>query len=321
MEQQQHHHHHHDEKIVLLYYPEMKDLALSIVKEKGDRFKLAEIKWDRFPDGFPNICITDIDLVRNSHAVFLASLRDHGNLFEQLSVLYSLPRYLVKSLFIILPFFPTGTMERVDKEGDIATAMTMARVLTSLPLTQKGPSKLMIYDIHTLQNRFYFGDNVIPLLVTTIPLLLDAIKDIKDIMIAFPDEGSQKRFGKQFAKYEQIICTKVREGNDRIITIKEGDPTGKHVIIVDDLVQTGGTLIECKNALMKKGAAEVSAYVTHAVFPKESWKKFVNETEKPFKNFFLTNSCPLMAKELDGKGPFKVLGLGGSIAENVLKFD
>lgn len=44
----------------------------------------------------------------------------------------------------------------------------------------------------------------------------------------------------------QIVCAKVREGNQRIVRIKEGDPQGRHVVIVDDLVQSGGTLIECQ---------------------------------------------------------------------------
>jgi hypothetical protein len=48
------------------------------------------------------------------------------------------------------------------------------------------------------------------------------------------------------AENAQIICTKVRDGNNRIVKLKEGDPTGRHVVIVDDLVQSGGTLIECQ---------------------------------------------------------------------------
>jgi len=222
-------------------------------------------------------------------------------------------------------------MERVEHEGDIATAMTLARVLSAIPLTQKGPTKLMIYDIHTLQNRFYFGDNIIPLLVTAIPLLVDELKQIKDVVVAFPDEGAQKRFGSLFKDYDQIICHKVREDGKRIITIKEGEPKGKHCVIVDDLVQTGGTLNEAKHALVLRGAADVNAFVTHAVFPSESWKKFLvkkgegekkeGEGERMFTHFFITDSCPILAKELDGQAPFKVLKMGKSIAENILKYE
>jgi len=205
--------------------------------------------------------------------------------------------------------------------------MTLARILSAVPLTQTGPAKLLIYDIHTLQNRFYFGDNVIPLLVTAVPLLLKRLEEKfseeerKNIAIAYPDEGASKRFGKDL-HYYQIICTKVRDGNKRIVSIKEGDPTGKHVIIIDDLVQTGGTLIECKNALLKANAKEVSAYVTHAFFPKQSWKNFteVKPPEKPFSYFFTTNSCPSMAATLEGKKPFEIIHLDESIANNVLNY-
>jgi phosphoribosylpyrophosphate synthetase len=102
----------------------------------------------------------------------------------------------------------------------------------------------------------------------------------------------------------------VRDGNKRIVQLKEGDPKGRHVVIVDDLVQSGGTLIECQvslsaiscacfchclklelyeeacseltypfgctlqKLLATMGACKVSAYVTHGVFPKKSWERF-----------------------------------------------
>ncbi|RWV78112.1 hypothetical protein GW17_00060973, partial [Ensete ventricosum] len=76
------------------------------------------------------------------------------------------------------------------------------------------------------------------------------------ISIAFPDDGAWKRFHKQLQHFPMvmcndyhialIICNKVREGDRRIVRLKEGDPRGRHVVIVDDLVQSGGTLIECQ---------------------------------------------------------------------------
>lgn len=76
------------------------------------------------------------------------------------------------------------------------------------------------------------------------------------------------------------------------MTIQDGDARGKHCIIVDDLVQTGGTLIECAGALKRAGALSVAAYVTHAVFPK-GWKKFSRNNpdneEGPFDIFYVTN--------------------------------
>ncbi|KAF0921021.1 hypothetical protein E2562_038224 [Oryza meyeriana var. granulata] len=94
------------------------------------------------------------------------------------------------------------------------------------------------------------------------------------ITIAFPDDGAWKRFYKQLQHFPMVVCNKVREGEQRIVRIKEGDPRGRHVVIVDDLVQSGGTLIECQKVLAEHGAAKVSAYVTHGIFPNKSWQKF-----------------------------------------------
>lgn len=62
---------------------------------------------------------------------------------------------------------------------------------------------------------------------------------MKKVAIAFPDEGAWKRFGKDLKGFEQVVCSKVRDGDSRKVTIKEGDCKGKHVFIVDDLVRTG----------------------------------------------------------------------------------
>lgn len=61
----------------------------------------------------------------------------------------------------------------------------------------------------------------------------------------------------------QVICTKVRDGAKRIVRIKEGDAKGRHVVIVDDLVQSGGTLIECHSVLTQHGAAHGEAFRIH----------------------------------------------------------
>lgn len=109
------------------------------------------------------------------------------------------------------------------------------------------------------------------------------------IVVAFPDDGAWKRFHKLLdhfptvslesyllsfvifcslllyvdLKYTvidwQVICTKVREGDKRIVRLKEGNPTGCHVVIVDDLVQSGGTLIECQ--------VLIAGTLTYVLFP------------------------------------------------------
>lgn len=135
-------------------------------------------------------------------------------------------------------------MERVDIIGQVATAKSLSRILSAIPLTQRGPPIELIYDIHALQEQFYFGDGVVPVLATAIPILtesvLPSLGDSADVSFAFPDEGAYKRFSRLLPKeYPWIICKKVRNGNSREVIITEGIPVGKKILIIDDLVQTG----------------------------------------------------------------------------------
>ena len=121
-----------------------------------------------------------------------------------------------------------------------------------------------------------------------------------------------------------------------------GEAKGHHVVIVDDLVQTGGTLLECAKVqlmmtptsslthtlcmycvqvLQAAGAAAISVFVTHAVFPQESWRKFTAEqSEVSFANIWVTDSLP-HARELANHPPFQVLSLCDVIADSLLGYD
>ncbi|KAK8691545.1 hypothetical protein V6N13_075052 [Hibiscus sabdariffa] len=152
--------------------------------------------------------------------------------------------------------------------------------------------------------RFYFGDNILPCVESGIPLLMSRLQQLPDsdnISIAFPDDGAWKRFHKQLQHYPT-----------------EGEAAGRHVVIVDDLVQSGGTLIECQKALAANGAAKVSAYVTHGIFPNGSWQRFEHDNgghpETGLTYFWITDSCPRTVKEVMSKPPFEILSLAGSIA-------
>jgi len=284
-------------------------------------------EWQAFEDGFPNLML-DVSNLPGRHVVFFADLYDPKDLFPQISVMFALPKYFCKSLTVLLPYFPTGTMERVDTEGQIATAHTLARIFSTIPLSREGPARIVIFDIHTLQNRFYFSDTVIPYLTSALSEFKRALNTYhanEEIVIAFPDEGAQKRFKNDIADFPQVVCSKVREGDKRIVTVKEGDCNGKHVVIIDDLVRTGGTLIECKKALEVKGASKVSCFVTHAVFPpsedgEPTWKRFTRDLNpETFHRFFVTNSCPTVTTHLTME-PFVVLSLAESIS-GLLSFE
>lgn len=109
-----------------------------------------------FDDGFPNLFIKNAHDIRGQHVAFLASFSSTDVIFEQLSVIYALPMLFAASFTVVLPFFPTGSFERVEEEGDVATAFTLARMLSNTPISRGGPTSLVIYDIHALQVDYFY---------------------------------------------------------------------------------------------------------------------------------------------------------------------
>ena len=297
--------------ITLLSCPQMA-AAAERISAACPEIHLGKIRWERFDDGFPNTMIENIEVIRYHDLAFLASLDTPGDIFPQLSAFYEIPRYAVKSFKIVLPYYPTGTMERVDRDGQVATAATLAKMLSNIPMTLSGPAQIIIFDIHALQERFYFSDQVIPRLETAVHLVRDELRLLDHPAVAFPDEGALKRFGRWFDEFPLIVCHKAREGRKRRISIREGHPEGRHVVIIDDLAMSGGTLLECRRALAEAGAHAVSAYVTHAVFPQEAWRQFL---QAGFHRFWVTDSVPRLAKTLAGQPPFEVLSLDKTIAD------
>ncbi|KAK9145053.1 hypothetical protein Sjap_004956 [Stephania japonica] len=198
------------------------------VAHLSDSIKLQSINWRNFDDGFPNLFINNAQDIRGQHVAFLASFSSPSVIFEQLSIIFALPRLFVASFTLVLPFFPSGSFARMEEEGDVATAFTMARILSNMIYTLCRSSHFLM---SAAKERFYFGDHVLPCFETGIPLLkrrLHQLPDAENISIAFPDDGAWKRFYKQLQHFSH--------GDKRIVRLKEGNPAAHHVVIVDDLV-------------------------------------------------------------------------------------
>lgn len=308
---------------ILFHCPQMADLAKKICAV-NDKITLGKISWKCFEDGWPNYFVRKEQGIRQKRAAFLASLDTPADVFGQLSAIYTLPRLGAKEIKVILPYYPTGTLERGDTESQIVTAKTLARMLSATPLGRSGPVELVLYDIHSLGQRHYFGDNVVTRYKTGTKYLKKRLEN-EDVSIAFPDMGAWKRFKAMFdgtkkgdRAFPVVVCDKVRDGNKRIVTVREGEVKGRHVVIVDDIIKSGGTLIECCKALLASGATAVSAYATHGSFPQDSWKKFVGAG---FANVWVTDSCPKTVAKLAGTAPFEVLSLDRSIARVIFDQD
>jgi len=297
-------------------------MARQIEAAQPDRFHFHATSWDKFPDGTDHIVVGGFspkNLIAGEHVLLLASFHDNDVTLSQFQVMVMLLTSFVKSLTIVLPFYPTGTMERVVTEGEVATAHTYAQLFSALPSCGR-PTRLIVYDLHTLQNRFYLHGNTIASLQTSIPCLIPYLEASGVDAVAFPDDGAAKRFKHMFdpAVYDIIVCGKVRDGDERRVTVQDGDVSGKTVVVVDDLVQTGGTLYECGVALKGLGATAVSAFVAHGVFPQKAWARFAEGGDRAvFDAFYLTNSIPTTTATLPKDDVFTVIDLTTKIVADL----
>ncbi len=305
-------------KKLIFYCNEMTSVAHALANSPSAHDMLfGKIRWNSFEDGLPDLHIENAEAIAGADVTFLAHFTP-ANLFGQIAAIYAIPRHRARSFKLILPYFPPGTKERVIEYGDIATAKTLARMLSAIPLSQNGPTEIVMFDIHALSEQFYFEDTVLPRLESAMRLFklrLHTLPDRNNIAIAFPDEGARKRFGRQFTEFPTIECRKARDGAKRSVYIVEGNPKDKHAIIVDDIDKTCGTKLACKNALSEAGADTVSSYSTHGVYPEESWRKMISAG---FKHIWITDSCPTMAQGLRSAGPFEIISLAPEI-ERIIK--
>jgi phosphoribosylpyrophosphate synthetase/non-canonical (house-cleaning) NTP pyrophosphatase len=265
--------------------------------------------FGKFSDGSDNIEVGGFCNGINEHAgkdvVFVMTHGNNDVVMQCLHVITMLLESQVGSLTVVSPFEPTATMERVLKEGVVATANTTAKILSGLPSCGR-PVRYLLYDLHTLQQRFYYCGTAVAELHTTVDATCHGLHGQFD-MAFFPDDGAFKRFGPVLANAglwtgRVGTCAKVRRGDDRVITVQgDHDVCGKRILLIDDLVRTGGTLLQSAKALRDLGAAGVSAFCVHAAGSVAELQRL--EAAGALDALYLTDTVEATVSSLGSSGP------------------
>ncbi|WP_456441249.1 ribose-phosphate pyrophosphokinase [Psychroserpens sp.] len=210
------------------------------------------------------------------------------NLMEMLLMIDAAKRASSRHITAVLPYFGWARQDRKDKPRVPIAAKLVAKMLEVA-----GATRIITMDLHADQIQGFFEKPVDHLFASTIFLPYLKELNLDNLTIASPDMGGSKRayaYSKAL-KSDVVICYKQR-AKANIISHMEliGDVTGKNVVLVDDMVDTAGTLTKAADLMMKKGALSVRAICTHPILSGDAYKKL---DSSKLEELIVTDSIPL----------------------------
>lgn len=234
------------------------------------------------------------------------------NLMELLLMIDAAKRASAHKVIAVMPYFGWARQDRKDQPRVPIGAKVVANLLESV-----GCDRVMTMDLHADQIQGFFDIPVDHLYAST--LLIKYIQDHKsdNLAIASPDMGGAKRANAYAKRLDAslVICHKSRAKANVVGSMTAiGDVEGKDIIIVDDMVDTAGTITKCANMLKEKGAKSVKAICTHPVLSGEACKRIA---ESAIEKFIITDTIPL--KEGCDTSKFEVVSVADLFAEIITK--
>lgn len=281
-----------------------KQLAEKIAQHYGQ--EMGKINFQEFSDGeFEPV----LDQSVRGGRVFLigSTFPPADNLLELLLMIDAAKRASAKNITVVIPYYGLARQDRKDKPRAPIGAKLVANLLTAA-----GATRIMTMDLHADQIQGFFEIPVDHLYASTI--FIDYIQSLglDNLTIASPDMGGAKR-AKNYAGHlgaEVVIAYKERK---KANVVEEmfliGDVKGKNVILIDDMIDTGGTLCKAADILMANGAKSVRAMATHGVF---SGKAYENINNSQLVEVIVTDTIPVKTNLTD---KIKVLSCAGLFAD------
>lgn len=247
------------------------------------------IKISRFSDGETFCSINENIRGVNCFVIQPTSKPVNENLMELLIIIDALKRASAGSIVGILPYFGYARQDRKVKPRTPISAKLVANLIT-----MAGADRVLMMDLHAGQIQGFFDIPVDHL--HALPVLLDELRQNfrpEELVIVSPDAGGVER-AREFSlrlKCPLAIIDKRRpEANLCEVMNIVGDVKDRKAIIIDDMIDTAGTLTKAAQAVIEQGATEVNALATHGIF---SGKALENIDNSPLKKVWVTNTIPL----------------------------
>jgi ribose-phosphate pyrophosphokinase len=241
----------------------------------GGSWELGTIERRTFPDGehYQRIATDPAD----RDVILVGGTIDDAATLE----LYDLACGLVTAgayrVRLVMPFFGYSTMERAVKHGEIVTAKTRARLLSSIPQASRG-TQVFLLDLHVDSIAYYFEGGLRPIHVYGKSLVTAAARRLggPDFVLACTDAGRAKwveSLANDLKVAAAFVYKRRDSADDTHVTGVSAQVAGKRVVIYDDMIRTGGSLIAAAQAYKDAGAVAIDAIATHGLFPGDSLQR------------------------------------------------
>ena len=273
------------------------EFAYRAAESLGD--SLGRISLGRFPDGEVSVKVEVNVRGRDCFVIQPTCPPVSENILELMIIIDALKRASAYRVTAVVPYYGYARQDRKDQPRVPITAKLIADLLT-----KAGADRLLTMDLHAGQIQGFFDIPVDNL--TAAPIFAKAVMalDMENLVVASPDVGGVKNarsFARRLERMRRIgggdgqvgfaIVDKHRKSPDEVAALSIiGDVEGKSVVIIDDIVSTGGSLVEAAALLLDRGAVEVVAVITHPILAGEA----VAKVEKGrLETLFVTDTVPL----------------------------
>lgn len=235
------------------------------------------------------------------------------NLLELLMLIDAARRASAKTIVAVIPYFGLARQDRKDKPR-----VSVASKLVANLLTAAGVQRIITIDLHADQIQGFFDVPVDHIYASSIFTNYILSMNLPNLIMASPDTGGTRRAA-AYAKHLNtgfVICYKQRSKPNEIAQMDlVGDVKGKNVIIMDDIIDTAGSITKAGNLIMEKGASSVRAFCTHPVFSGEAYEKLENSA---FEEIVVSDTIPLK-KQLDKITVLSTADLFAEVIKRALK--
>lgn len=243
-------------------------LGEKIAKAYGK--ELGEMQLSKFSDGELSVAFNES--IRGSHIFLIQSTcAPADNLMELLLMIDAAKRASAKYATVVIPYFGYARQDRKDRPRVAIAAKLKANLISAA-----GADRMMTCDLHAGQIQGFFDIPVDHLDASVIFKEYIAELNLENPVFASPDVGGSaraRRYAKMFAA-EMVICDKHRKRANEVASMQViGDVKGADVILVDDIVDTAGTICKAADIIKEKGAKSVRAVCTHAILSGNAYEK------------------------------------------------